>query len=483
MGWLITDSTEKKIPMKKYSPYLFPALALLIAAISFFFHYTPAIRDAVSQTPAQGFELNISWWRVLFEPFFGPLIFLLRSPEPISLYGTLFLWLLVLALAGGWKRNTSVTVNLKRWLRTWPLYFGCAVALFLIAVFAPLPGDTIVNQRPEVVLVNLHSHSHYSHDGIISPKGQLAWHRRQGFDAFFLTEHNHFAKALDIVEQQRNGRLPAHPQIMAGMEYSGSNHILLLGLHRVFNSKDYPDKAAIDSAHSQGGAAIVAHWFTPARNTRPLSFYVDAGADGFEIVNKSEGAFHPGSKAQPVIDLCRRQSLVMSACCDYHGYGNVGQSWTGLTIPGWRTLNPQERQKNILEILRNRQQDRITVLALNDRPAGRFPVWLRPVQFFFHYAATLNLIQIVSWFFWMGLAAGLVRFSSGRAPGSQGLGSQGLARLGLLSGALMIGVGFYMILRGLQLRGFNELYFETSPYLLGLGLCIMAASAKYCKKN
>ncbi|NLP10081.1 hypothetical protein GX408_06760 [bacterium] len=459
--------------MKKYSPYLFSTPALLIAVISFFFHYTPAIRDAVSQLPAQGFDLNISWWRVLFEPFFGPLIFLLRSTEPISLYGALFIWVLVLALVGGWKKQTSVSLNLKRWLRTWPLYFGCAIALFLIAVFAPLPGETMVNQRPEVVLVNLHSHSHYSHDGIISPKGQLAWHRRQGFDAFFLTEHNHFAKTLEIVDQQRNGRLPAHPLIMAGMEYSGSNHIVLLGLHRVFNAKDYSDKAAIDSAHSQGGAAIVAHWFIPARHTRPLSFYVDAGADGFEIVNKSEGAFHLESKAQPVIALCHEQGLVMTAACDYHGYGNVCQSWTGLTLPGWRALNVQQREKAILEILRSRQQDKITVLVLNDRPAGLFPIWLRPVQFFFHYAATLNLIQVLSWFFWTVLAASLVRFSHGRL----------LARLGLLSGVLMIVAGCYMVLMGLQLRGFNELYFETSPYFIGLGLCVLAASARYRKKN
>jgi len=459
--------------MKKYSHYLFPAPAMLIAAISLFFHYTPAIRDAVSQLPAQGFDLRISWWRVLFEPLVGPLIFLLRSTKPISLYGALFIWLLVLALAGGWKKHASVIVNLKRWLRSWPLYFGCAVALFLLAVFAPLPGETIVNQRPEVILVNLHSHSHYSHDGIISPKGQLAWHRRQGFDAFFLTEHNHFTKTLEIVEQQRSGRLPEHPQIMAGMEYSGSNHILLLGLHRVFNAKDYPDKAAIDSAHSQGGAAIVAHWFTPARNTRPLSFYADAGADGFEIVNKSEGAFHPGSKAQPVIDFCRRQGLIMTADCDYHGYGNVCQSWTGLTLPGWRTLNAEQRQRAILDILRKRQQDKITVLALNDRPTGLFPVWLRPMQFFFHYAATLNLIQITSWFFWMALAAGLVRFSRGRL----------LEGLGLLSAALMIGNGFYMVFMGLPLRGFNELYLEIGPYFIGLGLCVLASSVKYCKKN
>jgi hypothetical protein len=440
----------------KLTPILIVVLLLLVVL---FLPFPSQIIDAVTQTPAAGYSVNVSAWRIILEPFTGPPIFMMRSQEPLKLYIAAFLWIIAGLLIVALLRQGFSGRVLLAWFKKIPIYISLFISVLLVIIFAPLPGEVIVNHHEDTILVNFHSHSYYSHDGLISPQGQVRWHKHQNFDAFFLSEHNHHDQTLPLVQSQYGRDMEDQPLILPAQEYSGSNHILLLGLTRVFNTKNFADKTAIDSAHAQNGVAIVAHWFTPARNTKPLTYYLDAGADGGEVVNQADGAYYPEPLSSQVIQACRERGLVMVSACDYHGYGNICQSWTAMRLPGWRQLPAQARQEAIMQVLRQHDQEKIQVLVLRDRPQSRFPDWIRPWTTFWYYLRNLNALQIFSWIFWIFLLYLIKNYFIF------------IEISVVLSGTLyMAGTGMYMLYMVPRLKGYNEIFLEYGGWFLGLGI-------------
>jgi len=196
-------------------------LAIVITVLSFAFHRPPRVVDALTGAPVEGIEILISTWRTLFEPFLGPLLFYLRADQPLIEISVLLLWLVLLLLPVVVLRTPGRgTARLSRgtlfWLAILPILLITWSAVVLVIVFAPLPSNTVRNLDPDRILVNIHSHTHYSHDGIIPPEELARWHRRNGFDAFFITEHNHHGKTLEWVRAQEQGRWVDHPLLLAG---------------------------------------------------------------------------------------------------------------------------------------------------------------------------------------------------------------------------------------------------------------------------
>jgi hypothetical protein len=455
--------------LSKLTPVLILALLVLVVLL---LPFPSQIIDAVTQTPAAGYSVSVSGWRIALEPFTGPFIFMMRSREPLKLYSAAFLWIISgLLLAAIWRQGFSARTVLG-WLKKIPIHISLFISLLLGIIFAPLPGEVIVNHHDDTVLVNFHSHSYYSHDGLISPQGQVRWHTHQHFDAFFLTEHNHHDKTLQLVQSQHGKDIKDQPLILPAQEYSGSNHMLLLGLNRVFNTKNFSDKTAMDSAHAQNGVAIVAHWFTPARNTRPLPYYLDAGADGGEIVNQADGAFYPEPLSSQVIQACRERGLVMVSACDYHGYGNICQAWTAMQIPGWRHMPDQGKQEAIMQVLRQHDQEKIQVLVLRDRPQNNFPAWIRPWTTLWYYVRNLGVLQIFSWSFWIFLLYLIKNYFIFIEMSAAVLGTVYTA-----------GTGIYMLYMVPRLKGYNEIFLEYGGWFLGLGIGFLLYCIWVYRKN
>jgi len=227
----------------------------------------------------------------------------------------------------------------------------------------------------------------------------MRWHKRNGFDAFFITDHNNHLKTLEFVQAQKAGKIPESPLVFCGEEYSGSNHITLLGLQRDFKTKDMADSTAIDSAHANGGVGIIAHWF--ADEHRTIQYYIDCGADGFEIANQAEGLSYSRRIFREIVEKCRENGLIMVGACDYHGYGSAAFTWNALQIPGWQNQADGQKRSSVMNIFRRHEENKIKVLVYRDRYV--FPrklVFLSPI-FNLGYFRTLGIWQIISWAFWM----------------------------------------------------------------------------------
>jgi hypothetical protein len=315
--------------------------------------------------------------------------------------------------------------------------------------------------------VNFHSHSEYSHDGLISQADLMQWHKRNGFDAFFISDHNHHEKTLAAVQEQINGQLPPSPLILCGEEYSGSNHLLLLGLQRNFITRNMSDSLVIDSTHANSGVAIVAHWFKD--KSRTIQYYIDCGADGFEVANQAKGISYDRRIFQDIVNNCKSNDLLMIGASDYHGYGSASFVWNAIKISGWHQMSYKQKQDSILDILRDRDQSKIIVLLYRDRQVfARSKVILSPVFTFVAYFRSLNLYQVFSWIFWVILLyfiSHIIRLR--HAQRIHPLRLWGI--IGLVCGLFATINGINLLEQAQPLIGYNNIYSKYGNLFLWYG--------------
>jgi hypothetical protein len=100
-------------------------------------------------------------------------------------------------------------------------------AFILGGLISHRPTLELVGTEPGVAVVDFHSHTNASHDvrgtamGRFDTKKNLAWHRRGGFDAVFITDHNTTAGLVPTNEPVAQCR---------GREVSAWRaHVVLLG--------------------------------------------------------------------------------------------------------------------------------------------------------------------------------------------------------------------------------------------------------------
>ncbi len=440
------------------------SLVILIFILPLGFHQPPAIMDALTGKVAEGFSIHVSPIRILLEPLIGPLLFYLRAVRPIAEFASLFVWATVLVLAWNLFQRQSDGNSLRRTFFTWfvriPLAFGLWTALLLLIIFVPLPSNTIVNRTADRILVNIHAHSYFSHDGLFSQAQQIGWHKRNGFDAFFMTDHNHHSKTLELIEKQNRGKVSQSPAVLCGEEFSGSNHMLLLGLTHDFASRGIAETQLIDSVHAQGGVVIVAHWFERRQN--PIAYYVKMGTDGFEIENQNNRGYADSLRIA-LASACQSNGLLMMGSCDYHGYGSAAYTWNTLTIPEWKTLSLGEKRDAVMEILSSRKSAKTQLLIYRDRRKdSRQLVALSPLFTWVDYFRSLSLLQVGSWLGWIGLGLWMRKMkaiiSLRRWLKKKPYRLENL--ISFISGSWILFIGLFNLSRASSLEGFNEIFLE-----------------------
>ena len=449
---------------------------LIIAFLAFFFHLDIHIIDALSQAPVPEYDVHIPMARLLFEPILGLLLYFNRAIYPLQELPIALLWILVSHTCLGMIRIYIAEAPFRRrvalrFLGNLPLLIGICFSVFIVILFIPLPNNTIVNNTSDEILLTTHAHTEYSHDGLISQEEMWAWHKRNGFDALFITDHANHKKTLDFTTKQRKGQFPIAPLIMVGQEHSGSNHMSLLGLKGTFGTKDKEDSLVVDLTHRYGGAVIINHWFDGKGNDK--EFYKDLGADGFEIENVGKELYYDRALYKDLKKFCEDHKLLMLGGLDFHGYGRACGIWNAFQIPNWHQMDPEKKEKSILGIIRDRDQSRVRVLMYRDRPFyTEDNLWFRPYITLVNYFRTLNFWQVLSWTLWLVLFQLLWNYGKEHFIPLH----QGMALAGTLSALFLIGLGLYYRFRGNAVRGYSEVFAEYSSLLLAIGTIFMAYS-------
>jgi hypothetical protein len=455
----------------KIRKYFVAILIVVIAVLAFVFPYQIYIQDAITLENAQEFGIQISNWRIVFEPILGLLTFFNRSIYALEELNVLLYWivghylLITIIRLFSSKRNFNKKKFVMGQLLNLPLIVGIWFSFFVIIVFLELPNNTITNNSENAVLVSTHSHSEFSHDGLISQKGLWEWHKRNNFDAFFITDHGNHAKTYELAEKQLKSEFPKKPLIMTGEEYSGTNHMSLLGIKNYFITKGLNDAEVIDTTHFYNGVVLINHWFSDKNNS--LEYYKNLNVEGFEIENTGKELYYDRSLYQEIKNFCVANNLIMVGGLDFHGYGRSCSTWNAFEIPDWEQLNSEEKEAKIIKIIRNREQDKLKVLMYKDRPyySGTY-LAISPLRTLFNYFRTLNILQVISWAFWLLI----VHFLSKKNIGKK---DKFYISAGLMGAILLLLLGTKYNSKIAAVKGYSEVYEEYSALLFYIGAAFL----------
>jgi hypothetical protein len=288
-----------------------------------------------------------------------------------------------------------------------------AIAIAVVAVAAFVAGGLIshrpmvklVGVEPGVAVVDFHSHTNASHDvrgtamGGFHTSRNLGWHRRAGFDAVFVTDHNTTA-----------GLVPTDQPVALcrGREVSAWRaHIVLLGGELDSVRGPYRRDWAglhqlLADADTTYGALSVASLPEYDRNHwGRLDSLVDAGLDGFEIVNASPKANElTRARRDTVIDLARRTGKFVVGVSDHHGWGATSMVWSLIDVFRWRS-RPERLCSGIIDALRLGFPAVTVVERHRLRPDDWWPSWLTPVGVVWETWRGMGWTVTGAWLMWI----------------------------------------------------------------------------------
>lgn len=161
------------------------------------------------------------------------------------------------------------------------------------------------------VKADLHVHSFYSSDSIITPKELVFYAKKRGLKAVAVTDHNQVEGARKIAAE-------TDFLIIPGIEISSQDgHIVGLNVKELI-PRDLSADETVDRIHRAGGCGIACHPYALFKGS--IGRHVTSKFDAVETINASSFPFKSASsKAEK---LAKRLNLPRVAGTDAH-YGPV----------------------------------------------------------------------------------------------------------------------------------------------------------------
>lgn len=291
-----------------------------------------------------------------------------------------------------------------------------ATAMLALSVLVAFIIGGLLWHRPMLALrgvpsgnavVDFHSHTSVSHDvrGTLMRGFDAAanrrWHRRAGFDAVFLTDHN------TVVGQPRTPPV-APPWLCPGIEISAWRaHIVLLGDRAAVDHSRYNGSldellALLQTSDAAYGALSVASLPEYERNHRDrLEALAAAGLDGLEIVNASPKANEiTAARRDSIIALARRNRLFVVGVSDSHGWGATSMVWNLVPVPA--SPARVDPCRAILARIRSGGVEAVTIVERHRlRAESGWPGWLTPVGALWESWRSMSPALALSWLVWV----------------------------------------------------------------------------------
>jgi len=167
------------------------------------------------------------------------------------------------------------------------------------------------------VKADLHVHTTYSSDSVITPKDLVFYAKKRGLNAVAVTDHNRVDGALKIAKETDFLVIP-------GTEVSSLHgHIIGLNIQEPI-PRDLSADETVDRIHKAGGIAIACHPFVLFKGS--IGKHVTAKFDAVEAINAS--AFPFKSSTRKANELAERLKLPKTAGTDAHYGPVIGWAYT-----------------------------------------------------------------------------------------------------------------------------------------------------------
>ncbi|HVO32708.1 MAG TPA: hypothetical protein VMU17_02260 [Elusimicrobiota bacterium] len=384
-----------------------PVMLTLLLGAGWFFHLPSPVRDAVTEQPAAGWSLHLAPPYYLLAPWCSIADHLTVMSLPEMKVFLLYAALAVLLIPRTW---TSRAVAL-----------AVALAFFAWGAVGPRPMAKLVSPAPEMMLIDMHSHTAYSHDGRkgFQPSDNMDWHRRQGFNAAFITDHNTAAGGQEAKRRsEADWRVTGYRSLQGDEASLYRTHLCVYAPHERIDNQPFDSAPAripdfIAAMHRRGYLVTANlpeywrfHWKTGWMDFQSWD------VDGFEIVNSAPRALDfPIARRRDIIALCRRRNLFVDGVSDNHGWGSATAAWNAMRIPGWQELDPDQLESAVLAHLR---RDRFQAFQVLERykffPENDLQLALSPLGNMWVWARSLDGAEAASCLLWFwGLAFAIRR--------------------------------------------------------------------------
>jgi hypothetical protein len=297
------------------------------------------------------------------------------------------------------------------------LFVAALFAVYAIGALVPRPMAALTVRDLDVVVVDIHSHTKYSHDGRPGWEAEDVrdWHAAAGFDAAYITDHRNYRGAEEGVAA--NPAVAGQgPVLLSGLEvvYRGER-VNLLSAGRVYRGLTTPNLWDIDEQ------ALALASLVPRRE--PVLVQTFPGR--FDRITPAQGPGTPGVRAIELVDgaprglsqtrrdrrrivrLADSLNLALVAGSNNHGWGRTAPGWTLFRIQGWRGMTPDQLATVIEATIREGGRPATRVVERRVAEAERSPLrlGLTVPLVTWRMLTTLSLDQRVMWVVWAWLLA------------------------------------------------------------------------------
>ena len=167
------------------------------------------------------------------------------------------------------------------------------------------------------VKADLHVHTIYSSDSVITPKELVFYAKKRGLTAVAVTDHNQIEGALKIAKETDFPIIP-------GTEVSSLNgHIVGLNVNTLIPRGLTADET-VDRIHKADGIAIACHPFALFKGS--IGKHASSKFDAVEAINASAFPFNRATRQAH--QLAERMKLPKVAGTDAHYAPVIGQAYT-----------------------------------------------------------------------------------------------------------------------------------------------------------
>jgi predicted metal-dependent phosphoesterase TrpH len=186
------------------------------------------------------------------------------------------------------------------------------------------------------VKADLHVHTTYSSDSVITPKQLVFYAKKRGLTAVAVTDHNKVEGARKIAEQ-------TDVLIIPGTEVSSMHgHIVGLNVNELIPRGLSADET-VDRIHKAGGIAIACHPFALMKGS--VGKHVTSKFDAVEAINASAFPFNRATRKAH--QLAEQLKLPKVAGTDAHYGPVIGQAYT--------IINAEPNVEAIIKAIKNGQ--------------------------------------------------------------------------------------------------------------------------------
>lgn len=165
--------------------------------------------------------------------------------------------------------------------------------------------------------IDLHVHTFYSPDSLITPKELVFYAKKRGLDGVAITDHDRIDGALKIMEETDFLVIP-------GIEISSLNgHIIGLDVDELIPPRLSVEET-LERIHGAGGVAVACHPITFFKES--LKGHISPRFDAIEVINSSAFPFNYSVKHSQ--EIASRLGIAGVAGSDAHYGPEIGYAHT-----------------------------------------------------------------------------------------------------------------------------------------------------------